>query len=116
MAQPSFYPARVSTTGWMSHGYDRVQFGLITARIERHQVLLTINHNYNKICDIYIYIYIYIFLIKTQEIPYTASSLLFFFAKLLHAKPKHTGSEAASREKRGRLNYNNNVVVCNRAG
>ena len=109
MAQPSFYPARVSTTGWMSHGYDRVQFGLITARIERHQVLLTINHNYNKICDIYIYI----FLIKTQEIPYTASSLLFFFA---NAKPKHTGSEAASREKRGRLNYNNNVVVCNRAG
>ena len=98
----------------MSHGYDRVQFGLITARIERHQVLLTINHNYNKICDIYIYIYI--FLIKTQEIPYTVSGLLFFFAKLLHAKPKHTGSEAASREKQGRLNYNNNVVVCNRAG
>ena len=28
---------------------------------------------------------------------YTASGLLFFFAKLLHAKPKH-----ASRDKRGR--------------
>ena len=47
-------------------------------------------------------IYIYIFFIKTQEIPYTASSLLFFFAKLQHAKPKHAGSEATSREKRGR--------------
>ena len=32
----------------------------------------------------------------------TASSLLFFFAKLLHAKPKHAGSEAGNREKRGR--------------
>ena len=31
----------------------------------------------------------------------TASSLLFFFAKLLHAKPKHAGSEAGNREKRG---------------
>ena len=32
----------------------------------------------------------------------TASSLLFFFAKLLHAKPKYAGSEAGNREKRGR--------------
>ena len=29
----------------------------------------------------------------------TASSLLFFFAKLLHAKPKHASGEAACREK-----------------
>ena len=27
---------------------------------------------------------------------------LFFFAKLLHAKPKHASGKAASREKRGR--------------
>ena len=47
---------------------------------------------------IYIYIYIYILLIKTQEIPYTASSLLFFFAKLLHAKPKHASGKAARNE------------------
>ena len=35
---------------------------------------------------------------------YTASSLLFFFAKLLHAKPnyKHASGEAACREKQGR--------------
>ena len=33
---------------------------------------------------------------------FTGSSLLFFFAKLLHAKPKHASGEAASREKRGR--------------
>ena len=37
----------------------------------------------------------------------TASSFLFFFAKLLHAKPKHASGQsreprAASREKRGR--------------
>ena len=32
---------------------------------------------------------------------YTTSSLLFFFAKLLHAKPKHASGEAACREKRG---------------
>ena len=42
-------------------------------------------------------------------------AVLFFFAKLLHAKPKH-----ASGEKRGRLASipycNNNVVVCNRGG
>ena len=35
-------------------------------------------------------------------LPYTASSLLFFFAKLLHAKPTHASGEAACREKRGR--------------
>ena len=29
-------------------------------------------------------------------------SHLFFFAKLLHAKPKHASGEAACREKRGR--------------
>ena len=29
-------------------------------------------------------------------------SLIFFFAKLLHAKPKHASGEAACREKRGR--------------
>ena len=34
--------------------------------------------------------------------PYTASSLLFFFAKLLYAKPTHASGEAACREKRGR--------------
>ena len=30
-------------------------------------------------------------------------SLIFFFAKLLHAKPKHVSGEAACRGKRGRL-------------
>ena len=50
-------------------------------------------------------------------------AVLFFFAKLLHAKPKHASGKAASREKRGRKSRlvsipycNNNVVVCNRAG
>ena len=37
---------------------------MITDRIERHEVLLRINHNYNKICDI-----LGFFLIKTQESP-----------------------------------------------
>ena len=32
---------------------------------------------------------------------WTASSLLFFFAKLLHAKPKDASGKAASRGKRG---------------
>ena len=32
----------------------------------------------------------------------TASSLLFFFAWLLHGKPKHVSGAAASRDKRGR--------------
>ena len=32
-------------------------------------------------------------------------SVLFVFAKLLHAKPKHARSEAASREKRGRKSF-----------
>ena len=45
---------------------------------------------------------------------------LFVFAKLLHAKPKHAGGEAARNEGvslfSSRLNCNNNVVVCNRAG
>ena len=36
---------------------------MITDRIRRHEVLLPINHNYNKICDILCF-----FLIKTQEI------------------------------------------------
>ena len=36
---------------------------MITDRIGRHEVLLPINHNYNKICYILDY-----FLIKTQEI------------------------------------------------
>ena len=31
-----------------------------------------------------------------------ARSLLFFFVKLLYAKPKHASGKAASREKRGR--------------
>ena len=38
---------------------------MITDRIGRHEVLLPINHNFNKICDIIGYF----FLIKTQEIP-----------------------------------------------
>ena len=33
---------------------------------------------------------------------YTVSTLLFFFAKQLHAKPKDASGEAACREKRGR--------------
>ena len=37
---------------------------MITDRIGRHEVLLPINHNFNKICDI-----LGSFLIKTQEIP-----------------------------------------------
>ena len=37
---------------------------MITDRIERHEVLLPINHNYNKICYISGF-----FLIETQEIP-----------------------------------------------
>ena len=37
---------------------------MITDRIGRHEVLLPINHNYNKICYILDY-----FLIKKQEIP-----------------------------------------------
>ena len=37
---------------------------MITDRIGRHEVLLPINHNYNKICYILDF-----FLIKTQEIP-----------------------------------------------
>ena len=36
---------------------------IIIDRIGRHEVLLTINHNFNKICNIIGY-----FLIKTQEI------------------------------------------------
>ena len=52
---------------------------------------------------------------KQKPLSWTASSLLFFFAKLLHAKPKHASGEAGNREKRGRL-CNNNVVVWNRAG
>ena len=36
---------------------------MITDRIERHEVLLPINHNYNKICDI-----LGFFKVKTQEI------------------------------------------------
>ena len=38
---------------------------MITDRIGRHEVLLPINHNFNKICDILGSF----FLIKTQEIP-----------------------------------------------
>ena len=38
---------------------------MITDRIGQHEVLLPINHNFNKICDIYEAP----FLIKTQEIP-----------------------------------------------
>ena len=41
---------------------------VISDRIGRHEVLLPINHNYNKICYILDF-----FLIKTQEIP------IFFF-------------------------------------
>ena len=37
---------------------------MITDRIGRHEVLLPINHNFNKICDIMGY-----FLNQTQEIP-----------------------------------------------
>ena len=37
---------------------------MITVRIGRHEVLLPINHNFNKIGDI-----LGSFLIKTQEIP-----------------------------------------------
>ena len=37
---------------------------MITDRIGRHEVLLPINHNFNKICDIIGY-----FLNQTQEIP-----------------------------------------------
>ena len=33
---------------------------------------------------------------------WTAGSLLFFFANLLHEKPKHASGEAVSRDKRGR--------------
>ena len=36
---------------------------MITDRIGRHEVLLPINHNYNKICDI-----LGFFKVKTQEI------------------------------------------------
>ena len=43
---------------------------MITDRIGQHEVLLPINHNFKKICDIIGYF----FLIKTQEIPN------FFFA------------------------------------
>ena len=39
---------------------------------------------------------------RPAPLPYTASSLLFFFAKLLYAKPTHASGEAACREKRGR--------------
>ena len=42
---------------------------------------------------------------------YAASSLLFFFAKVLYAKPKHTSGKAAGNEGVS----NNNVVVCNSA-
>ena len=34
-----------------------------------------------------------------------SSGLLFFFAKLLHAKPKHASGKAWSREKRGRKSW-----------
>ena len=54
-------------------GLSRLQFGLqsyerqitsmITDRIGRNEVLLPINHNYNKICDI-----LGFFKVKTQEI------------------------------------------------
>ena len=37
--------------------------------------------------------------IAWQEV---SDKLLFFFARLLHAKPKHASGKAASREKRGR--------------
>ena len=47
--------------------YHRVRFvsitSMITDRIGRHEVLLPINHNSNKICDIIGY-----FLNQTQEI------------------------------------------------
>ena len=46
----------------------------------------------------------------------TASSLLFFFAKLPHAKPKHTNREKRGRKPEKKKLNNNNVVVCNRAG
>ena len=38
---------------------------MITDRIGQHEILLPINHNFNKNCDIIGYF----FLIKTQEIP-----------------------------------------------
>ena len=37
---------------------------MITDRIERHEVLLPKNHNYDKICDV-----LALLKIKTQEIP-----------------------------------------------
>ena len=30
---------------------------MITDRIGRHEVLLPINHNYNKICDIFVFVF-----------------------------------------------------------
>ena len=39
---------------------------------------------------------------KPSQIFQTASSLLFFFVKLLHAKPKYASDETACHEKGGR--------------
>ena len=48
---------------------------------------------------------------------WTASSLLFFFAKLLHAKPKDASCEKRGFSRLVSMPYcNHNVVVCNRAG
>ena len=43
---------------------------------------------------------------------YTANSVLFFFAKLLHVKPKDASGEAASRDKPGRKPEEKKIRDC----
>ena len=48
----------------MESNSDCLITSMITDRIGRNEVLLPINHNYNKICDV-----LALLKIKTQEIP-----------------------------------------------
>ena len=94
---------------------------MITARIGRHKVLLTINHNCNKICDIYIYSSLKHKKFRTMR-AVSYFSLQSYSTRNLStraAKPRAVRNEGVSPRRSffsSSLNCNNNVVVCNRAG